>query len=119
VSAALRLALAYHQAWTSKDLDAAFGYVADDIICDAPAGRIEGQDAYRAFLTPFARMLLSATLIAAYGDEEKALIMYDTSSTLVASAPGAECLTVVDAKITYSRFIFDRLPFAAARQAMP
>ena len=33
------------------------------------------------------------------------------------SAPGAECLTVSDGKITHSRFIFDRTPFDAARQA--
>jgi hypothetical protein len=32
-------------------------------------------------------------------------------------APGAECVTVTDGKITYSRFVFDRAPFAAARQA--
>jgi hypothetical protein len=35
----------------------------------------------------------------------------------VTSAPGAECLTVSDGKITYSRFIFDRAPFDAARRA--
>jgi hypothetical protein len=118
-SAALRVALAYHQAWTTKDLPLAFTYIADDIACDAPAGRIEGREAYQAFLEPFARMLISATLIAAYGDEQKALLMYDTSTPLVASGPGAECLTVVLGKITYSRFIFDRLPFATARQATP
>ena len=117
-SAALRVALEYHRAWTSKDVELALTYVADDLICDAPAGRIDGRDAYRDFLAPFARSLISATLIAAFGDEDKALLMYDTSSALVASAPGAECLTVRHGRITYSRFIFDRLPFAAARQAM-
>ena len=30
-------------------------------------------------------------------------------------AAGAECVTVTDGKITYSRFIFDRAPFEAAR----
>jgi hypothetical protein len=35
----------------------------------------------------------------------------------VASAPAAECVTVTDGMITYNRFIFDRAPFAAARQA--
>jgi hypothetical protein len=116
-NAALRVALAYHQAWTTKDLDLALTYVADDIVCDAPAGRIDGRDAYRAFLEPFARTLAGATLIAAFGDEDRALMMYDTSSALVPSAPGAECLTVVRGRISYNRFIFDRLPFAAARQA--
>jgi hypothetical protein len=34
----------------------------------------------------------------------------------VPSAPAAECVTVKDDKITYSRFVFDRAPFEAARQ---
>ena len=38
-SPALRTALAYYQAWTDHDLDRAMTYSADDIVCDAPAGR--------------------------------------------------------------------------------
>ena len=114
-SAALTVALAHHRAWTGQEVDRAMSYLAADFVCDAPAGRIEGVPAYRSFLAPFARMLLGVTLIAAYGDEEQALIMYDTRTTLVASGPGAECVTVRDGRITYSRFLFDRLPFELAR----
>jgi hypothetical protein len=32
-------------------------------------------------------------------------------------APGAECVTVADGKITHMRIIFDRLPFEEARKA--
>jgi hypothetical protein len=60
-------------------------------------------------------MLIGAELVAAYGDDERALVMYDTETTLVRSGPGAECVTVDGGKITYSRFVFDRAPFAAAR----
>jgi ketosteroid isomerase-like protein len=116
-SPALRVALDYYRAWTAKDLDAAMAYVAHDVVCDAPAGRIEGAAAYREFLAPFVRMLVDARLIGAYGDAEQALVMYDTRTTLVPSGPAAECVTVRDGRIRYSRFIFDRLPFAAARQA--
>ena len=116
-SPALRTALAYYQAWTGHDLDQAMGLIADDIICDAPAGRLEGAAAYRGFMGPFVQILKGATLIAAFGDERTALIMYDTETVPVTSAPGAECLTVSDGKITHSRFIFDRTPFDAARQA--
>ncbi|MGI8556915.1 MAG: hypothetical protein ACR2ND_01170 [Solirubrobacteraceae bacterium] len=42
--------------------------------------------------------------------------MYDTETLPVKSAPGAECVTVSDGKITHSRFIFDRGPFEAARR---
>jgi ketosteroid isomerase-like protein len=116
-SPALRTALAYYQAWTSHDLDKAMGYIADDIICDAPAGRLEGSAAYRAFMGPFAQIVTGSEMLAAFGDEETALIMYDTETVPVKSAPGAEYLTVKDGKITYNRFVFDRAPFDAARTA--
>jgi ketosteroid isomerase-like protein len=113
----LQVAMAYHEAWTSKDLDRAMTYIADDIVCDAPAGRIEGAEAYRAFMAPFVQMLLGTQLWAAFGDDKHAVVVYDTRTTLVESGPGAEYVTVRNGQITYSRFIFDRLPFAAARQA--
>ena len=115
--AALRVALAYHRAWTGGRFDEAMTYVADDVVCDAPAGRIEGAAAYREFMAPFAAMLIRADLLAAYGDEEQAVIVYDTATTLVASGPAAECVAVRDGRIAHSRFIFDRLPFQAARSA--
>ena len=114
-SPALHTALPYYHAWTGHDLDKAMSYVADDIVCDAPAGRLEGAAAYRGFMGPFVRILRGATLIAAFGDEHTALIMYDTQTVPVPCAPAAECVTVTDGKITYSRFIFDRAPFDAAR----
>ena len=116
-SPALRTALAYYHAWTGHDLDQAMSYIADDIVCDAPAGRLEGAAAYRGFMAPFVQILTGATLIAAFGDDTTAVIVYDTETVPVKSAPAAECVTVADGKITYSRFIFDRAPFEAARRA--
>jgi ketosteroid isomerase-like protein len=114
-SPALRVALAYHRAWTSRNLDEAMAYIADDVVCDAPAGRIESAEAYRAFMAPFVQMLISTELVAAFGDEVRAVVVYDTTTTLVPSGPAAECVTVRDGRIAYSRFIFDRLPFHLAR----
>ncbi|TSD99481.1 nuclear transport factor 2 family protein [Skermania sp. ID1734] len=115
-SPALQVALDYYHAWTAGDLDKAMTYIADDIVCEAPAGRLEGAAAFHGFMAPFTQILRRAELIAAYGDEDTALIMYDTETVPVASAPAAECLTVRDGKITHDRFIFDRAPFQAARQ---
>ena len=115
-SSALQVAVAYYEAWTSKNLDEALSYVSADIVCEAPAGRIDGAEAYRAFMAPFVQILVSSKMIAAFGDEETALVMYDTETIPVKSAPGAECVTVRDGKITHSRFIFDRAPFEAARR---
>ena len=116
-SPALRVALAYFEAWTGHDLDTAMSYIADGIVCDAPAGRLEGAEAYRAFMAPFVGILTGSALIAAFGDEETAVVVYDTETVPVRSAPAAECVRVVAGKITHSRFIFDRAPFQAARAA--
>jgi hypothetical protein len=115
-SPALDVALAYHEAWTSHDLDKAMTYVADEIVCDAPAGRLVGAAAYREFMGPFVQILTGSKLIAAFGDQETALVMYDTETMPVKSAPGAECVTVKGGKITHSVFVFDRVPFDAARR---
>jgi ketosteroid isomerase-like protein len=113
---ALDVALAYYHAWTGHDLDKAMSYIAEDIVCDAPAGRLEGATAYREFMGPFVRILIGSQHVAAFGDDEKAVVMYDTETAPVKSAPGAECVTVQDGKITHSLFVFNRAPFDAARQ---
>lgn len=111
---ALHVAIAYYRAWTSKDLGRAMAYISDEIVCDGPAGRIVGAAAYRDFMGPFVEILKRAELIAAFGDDDTALLMYDTDTIPVKSAPGAECVTVKDGKIVASRFVFDRVPFQEA-----
>jgi hypothetical protein len=53
-------------------------------------------------------------VIAGFGDEDTAIVLYDTDTTPVKHAPGAEYVTVVDGKIVQSHFVFDRLPFREA-----
>jgi len=114
---ALQVALAYHRAWTGNDLDAAMEHVDDDVVCSTPAGELTGAAALRGFMGPFARMLLGAQVLAAFGDEETAVVYYDTQTVPVPSAPAAECLTVRGGLIVALRIIFDRAPFDAARRA--
>jgi ketosteroid isomerase-like protein len=117
---ALDIALAYHRAWTSGDMDAALTYVAAEIVFDAPPGRLHGAEALRGFMEPFATSLIASTVLAAHGSQEQAMIMYDTTNPAVPSAPAAELYEVRDGRITAGRIIFDRLPFALARgQVMP
>ena len=92
-------------------------YIADDIICQAPGQRLEGAAAFRGFMGPFVQILTGSELIAAFGDDTTAVVMYGTDTVPVKDAPGAECVTVTDGKITHMRIIFDRLPFEEARKA--
>lgn len=116
---ALQVSLGYYEAWVAKDFDRAMTFIAEDIVCDAPAGRIDGADAFRQFMEPFTQIVARAELLAAYGDDRTALLMYDTDTVPVRHAPGAELHTVEHGKITRIVIIFDRQPFAEARTARP
>lgn len=116
-TAALDTALAYRRAWTSHDFEQTMTHIAEDIVCQAPSGQLQGAEAFRGFMEPFSQIVTSSHLIAAFGDDTTAVLMYDTDTVPVSDAPGAECLTVADGKITHMRIIFDRLPFEAARRA--
>ena len=112
---ALNTARAYYHAWSGGDFEAAMQLVAPDVVCHAPAGPVTGAEAFRDFMGPFAAMVQASTLVAAYGDDEHAVLIYDTATPLVADAPGAEWHRVTDGQITEMRLLFDRLPFHLAR----
>ena len=44
------------------------------------------------------RSLTGSELLAAFGDDEKAVVVYDTETVPVKSAPAAECVTVETAR---------------------
>jgi hypothetical protein len=88
---ALATALAYHQAWTSHNLDQAMTYIADDITCDAPGGRISGAQQYRDFLGGFMTQLTGVETVAAFGDDTTAVLFYYPRTARVSDAPTAEC----------------------------
>lgn len=87
-AAALQTALDYHRAWTGGDFELAMRYVAADIVCEAPSGRLDGAEAFRGFMGPFAQILTGSRLLAAFGDDETAVVMYDTETVPVKDAPG-------------------------------
>ena len=109
---ALATALAYHQAWTSQNLDQAMTYVADDITCDGPGARISGAQQYRDFLGGFMTQLAGVETVASFGDDTTAVLFYYPRTANVSDAPTAECFTVAGGKITRSVLVFDRPSFA-------
>jgi hypothetical protein len=116
-NSALYTALAYHRAWTNHDFDQAMIHIAPDIVCQAPAGPVIGADAFRAFMAPFSELLIRSELIAAFGDTQTAVLIYNTETAQVKNAPAAEYHTVQDNQIVQMTIIFDRTPFDAAHRA--
>lgn len=111
-STALQTALEYHCAWTSGDLDGAMAYVADEFVCHAPGEVLTGKEAYREYLGGFLQINTGLTDVAAFGDNEHALLFYYPHTDVTSTAPAAEHFTVRDGQIVESLLVFDRLSFA-------
>ena len=112
-SAALEVALAWYHARNNHDIDKDMSTVADGIVVDAPGVHLEGRKAFRDFEESFLPMITGATLTAAFGDDQTALLMYDIATVPVPSNYAAACATVTGGKIAALRIVFDQTPFTA------
>ncbi|HEX2681670.1 MAG TPA: nuclear transport factor 2 family protein [Candidatus Dormibacteraeota bacterium] len=84
-SKAVALARSHLEAWTNHDLDTARSNLAPDVEFFSPAGHLVGADEYMEGargLSQFARQVVPGSLrvIAAMGDEQNALIMYQVDT---------------------------------------
>ena len=109
---ALAVAHTYFDAMASRDADKIVSISADDIVCHSPRGELNGSAAFRGFHEGFSRMIKKLTLLAAFGDDAEAVILYDADTHPVANAMVAEHLTVENGKIASTRVIYDATPFA-------
>lgn len=115
----LAIGLAFTHAWTSHDMDTAAGYIAKDITFDGPMNHTMGVKAYMEALTRFANTVTGLKILAAFGDDQQALIMYDVTTAPFGPIPSAELLTVKDGKIQADRLIFDTYTLRNAAASQP
>jgi len=114
-STALQTALAYYDAWRSRDHKKAMNFVADNVVADTPFGHLDGGEALHKSESEFAPMLTGATLIASFGDDNTALLLYNTHTLPVPSVLSAKYFTVENGKITAIKGLFDTAVFARAQ----
>lgn len=110
---ALAVARTYVDAIASKDVKKIMSLSAEDVICTSPLGQTIGAAAFRGFQEGFANMINKVTVVAAFGNDEHAVIVYDAATHPVANAVVAEHLVVKNGKIASTRVIYDATPFAA------
>ncbi len=115
----LAVGLAFTEAWTSHDLASAARYVADDVVFDGPMAHLTGFEAYMEGLARFAQAITGMQVVAAFGDDEQGLIMYEVTTGPFGTLRCAECFTVTDGKIQTDKLTFDtyKIRAAAAGQA--
>jgi SnoaL-like domain len=116
----LAIAIAFTKAWTSHDMETAASYVAEDVEFDGPiAGHTTGIDAYMQGLSAFAPVVTGMRIIAAFGDDTQALIMYDLTTAPFGTLRTAELLTVKDGKIQEDKLTFDTYKVRQASAGQP
>ena len=116
---AQQIAREYVQAWLGGHVDQALSFIADEVVCEASSGLIEGRAAYRQFLTPFATSLISGSLIDVLSDDVHAATVYSVETPFAKDFRGMEYLTVATGKITHVISVFDRLPMVQASGNAP
>ncbi|USX53510.1 nuclear transport factor 2 family protein [Lentzea sp. HUAS12] len=115
--AAQTIADEYVRAWTSGDAEKALSFVADDVVCEAPSGRIEGIEGYRQFLAPFVGRMLKGEVVDVLGHDTRAVTVYAVDLPFVRNLHGTEYLTVTDGKISHVISVFDMSPMLRAAQS--
>ena len=113
-SSTAEIARAFTQAWTSGDMETAAGYLADDVTFDGPINHSSGKQEYIAGLSAFARRASDLNILAALGDDDQAIIMYELTTGPL-RAIYAERLTIRDGKIQTDRLVFDSYPMRAGQ----
>lgn len=103
------VARAFTEAWTGGELDAAATYVAEDVVFDGPLGHVDGKNTYLESLRGLTTALAvtGARVVAAFGDDAQALIMYELLTDRFGALTCAKLLTVRDGKIASDRLTFD------------
>ncbi len=114
---ALELVCAYQDAWASKDLAAAAGYLAGDFVFDGPNGRQTSAAAFLPGLTRFAHTIEPGWhRVAALADGDGVAVLYDVTLRTGAPLRCADYFTVRDGRITSEWLVFDTDAF---RRAFP
>ncbi|NPE55419.1 nuclear transport factor 2 family protein [Dickeya dadantii] len=110
---ALDIARTYVAAMAKKDVETIISISAEHVVCTSPIGQITGIERFQAFQEGFARMITNLTVLAVYGDDEQAVVVYDAETHPVPHSVVAELIKVRDGKLASTEVIYDATPFAA------
>jgi SnoaL-like domain len=103
----LEIAITFTGAWTGHDMEEAAKYVAKDVVFDGPMQQSSGSEAYLKGLTKLSEGVDKYKLIAAFGDEKAALLMYDLTMTTGVVLTCAKHLVIRAGKIHRDTLTFD------------
>jgi hypothetical protein len=101
------VAVAFTRAWTSHDMAAAGQYVAEDVVFEGPMTQTTGAQAYLEALSRFAVTVTGMRMIAALGDDDGAMIMYEVETGQTGVLRAGEHFVIRDGLIHRDMLVFD------------
>lgn len=110
---ALKIAHIYVDAIAKKDVETIISISAEDVVCTSPIGQTTGIERFRDFHAGFAQMITNLTVLAVYGDDQQAVVIYDAQTYPVPHSMIAELIKIKDGKLASTDVIYDATPFAA------
>lgn len=78
-SSALRLAKAYHEAWTGGRIAEAAGYLSDDFSVEVPINAYPTKASFVEAVDFTRKMMSEINILSEFGGDGEALILYDMS----------------------------------------
>jgi SnoaL-like domain/Activator of Hsp90 ATPase homolog 1-like protein len=116
VDEALRVARAYHAAWTAGDHRTARRLLADDLVTDVPLHRYSGGDDFAAAVQGFGALAERVDVLSEFGAGDEALLVYDMRTRPFGVLRVAEQFTVRDGVIRRIRHVHDTAALRAPVQ---
>ena len=110
-TAAADVVQAYHDAWTSGDIDRAVALLDDSAVCHAPDPDITTKADWREYLAAFVPMLTGAPELTRMTDGNRVALWYFPQTDTAKSILASELFTVEDDRIIEIRLAFDRLGY--------
>jgi len=107
---------AYHQAWTSGDVDRALTYLSDDVRCFAPDENVTTKSDWHDYLAGFVPMLTGAPEHARMADKDRVALWYFPQTAATTTTLASELFSVHEGQIVEIRLAFDRLSYVPPGQ---
>ncbi len=111
---ALTTARAYHDAWTAHRFERATALLSDSLRVEVPINTYPTKHSFTTALAGFGATVDQVDLLAAIGDDQEAMLLYDLHNARLGTMRVAEHFTVSAGQITRLRQIHDT---AVIRQA--
>ncbi|MDO5738989.1 MAG: SRPBCC domain-containing protein [Ornithinimicrobium sp.] len=107
---------AYHQAWTSGDVEQALTYVSEDVRCFAPDESVTTKTDWRDYLAGFVPMLTGTPEHSRMADGDRVALWYFPQTEVAKTTLASELFTVREGQIVEIRLAFDRLGYLPQHQ---